>query len=113
MSIFSKLFKRNKLNTEALGLINLNSFIVYPDKSFYEEKENKRVYREFTDSYKEVLNTHKTITSKDLNLKEEINVKLYTEIINKLLFELDYTLDLVNNSEERNNINIKILYLKL
>ena len=113
MSIFSKLFKRNKVNTEALGLINLNSFIVYPDKSFYEEEENKRVYREFTDSYKEVLNTHKTITSKDLNLKEEINVKLYTEIINKLLFELDYTLDLVNNSEERNNINIKILYLKL
>ena len=113
MSIFSKLFKRNKVNTEALGLINLNSFIVYPDKSFYEEKENKRVYREFTDSYKEVLNTHKTITSKDFNLSEEINVKLYTEIINKLLFELDYTVDLINNSPERNSVNIKILYLKL
>ena len=113
MSIFSKLFKRNKVNTGALGLINLNSFIVYPDKSFYEEEENKRVYREFTDSYKEVLNTHKTITSKDLNLNEEVNVKLYTEIINKLLIELDYTLDLINNSPERNSINIKILYLKL
>ena len=113
MSLFSKLFKRNKVNTEALGLINLNSFIVYPDKSFYEEKENKRVYREFTDRYKEVLSTHKTITSKDLNLNEEINVKLYTEIINKLLLELDYTLDLINNSSERNSVNIKILYLKL
>ena len=113
MSLFSKLFKRNKVNTEALGLINLNSFIVYPDKSFYEEEENKRVYRKFTDSYKEVLNTHKTITSKDLNLNEEVNVKLYTEIINKLLIELDYTLDLINNSPERNSINIKILYLKL
>ncbi len=113
MSIFSKLFKRNKVNTEALGLINLNSFIVYPDKSFYEEKENKRVYREFADSYKEVLNTHKTITSKDLNLNEEVNVKLYTEIINKLLLELDYTVDLINNSPERNSVNIKILYLKL
>ena len=113
MSLFSKLFKRNKVNTEALGLINLNSFIVYPNKSFYEEEENKRIYREFADSYKEVLNTHKTITSKDLNLNEEINVKLYTEIINKLLFELDYTLDLINNSPERNNVNIKILYLKL
>ena len=113
MSLFSKLFKRNKVNTEALGLINLNSFIVYPDKSFYEEEENKRVYRKFTDSYKEVVNTHKTITSKDLNLNEEVNVKLYTEIINKLLIELDYTLDLINNSPERNSINIKILYLKL
>ena len=113
MSIFSKLFKRNKVNTEALGLINLNSFIVYPDKSFYEEKENKRVYREFTDRYKEVLSTHKTITSKDLNLNEEVNVKLYTEIINKLLIELDYTVDLINNSPERNSVNIKILYLKL
>ena len=113
MSIFSKLFKRNKVNTEALGLINLNSFIVYPDKSFYEEEENKRVYREFTDSYKKILSTHKTITSKDLNLNEEINVKLYTEIINKLLFELDYTVDLINNSPERNSVNIKILYLKL
>ena len=113
MSIFSKLFKRNNVNTEALGLINLNSFIVYPDKSFYEEEENKRVYREFTDRYKEVLSTHKTITSKDLNLNEEINVKLYTEIINKLLLELDYTLDPINNSPERNSVNIKILYLKL
>ena len=113
MSIFSKLFKRNNVNTEALGLINLNSFIVYPDKSFYEEEENKRVYREFTDRYKEILSTHKTITSKDLNLNEEINVKLYTEIINKLLIELDYTLDPINNSPERNSVNIKILYLKL
>ena len=113
MSIFSKLFKRNKVNTEALSLINLNNFIVYPDKSFYEEKENKRVYREFADSYKEILSTHKTITSKDLNLNEEVNVKLYTEIINKLLFELDYTVDLINNSPERNSVNIKILYLKL
>ena len=113
MSIFSKLFKRNKVNTEALSLINLNSFIVYPDKSFYEEEENKRVYREFTDRYKEILSTHKTITSKDLNLNEEINVKLYTEIINKLLLELDYTLDLINNSSERNSANIRILYLKL
>ena len=113
MSLFIKLFKRNKVNTEALGLINLNSFIVYPDKSFYEEKENKKFYREFTDSYKEILNTHKTITSKDLNLSEEVNVKLYTEIINKLLFELDYTLDPINNSPERNSVNIKILYLKL
>ena len=113
MSIFSKLFKRNKVNTEALSLINLNSFIVYPDKSFYEEEENKRVYREFTDRYKEILSTHKTITSKDLNLNEEINVKLYTEIINKLLLELDYTLDLINNSSERNSVNIRILYLKL
>ena len=113
MSIFSKLFKRNKVNTEALGLINLNSFIVYPDKSFYEEEENKRVYREFTDSYKKILSTHKTLTSRSLNLNEEINVKLYTEIINKLLFELDYTLDLINNIPERNSVNIKILYLKL
>lgn len=113
MSIFSKLFKRNKVNTEALGLINLNSFIVYPDKSFYEEKENKKLYRNFADSYKEILSTHKTITSKSLNLSEEINVKLYTEIINKLLIELDYTVDLINNSPERNSVNIKILYLKL
>lgn len=42
-----------------------------------------------------------------------MDINLYTDIIKKLLFELDYTLDLVNNSEERNNVNIKILYLKL
>ena len=34
MSIFSKLFKRNNVNTEALGLINLNSFIVFVPSYF-------------------------------------------------------------------------------
>lgn len=113
MSLFSKLFKRNKVVTNSLDLVNINNFIVYPDKSFYEEEENKKLYKNFANSYKEVLNTHKTITSKSLNLSEEVNVKLYTEIINKLLIELDYTVDLINNSPERNSVNIKILYLKL
>ena len=112
MSLFSKLFKRNKVVINSLDLVNINNFIVYPDKSFYEEKENIELYKEFNNYYKEILNTHKSVTSKDFTI-EEVDINLYTDIIKKLLFELDYTLDLVNNSEERNNINIKILYLKL
>ncbi len=112
MSIFSKIFKKNKVVQNSLDLVNINNFIVYPDKSFYEEKENIELYKEFNNYYKEILNTHKSVTSKDFTI-EEVDINLYTDIIKKLLFELDYTLDLVNNSEERNNINIKILYLKL
>ncbi len=112
MSIFSKLFKRNNVVTNSLDLVNINNFIVYPDKSFYEKKENKELYKEFNNYYKEILNTHKSVTSKDFNI-EEVDINLYTDIIKKLLFELDYTLDLVNNSEERNSVNIKIIYLKL
>ena len=112
MSIFSKIFKKNKVVQNSLDLVNINNFIVYPDESFYEEKENIELYKEFNNYYKEILNTHKSVTSKEFNIKE-VDINLYTDIIKKLLFELDYTLDLVNNSEERNNINIKILYLKL
>ena len=112
MSLFSKLFKRNKVVTNSLDLVNINNFIVYPDKSFYEKKENKELYKEFNNYYKEILNTRKSVTSKDFNI-EEVDINLYTDIIKKLLFELDYTLDLVNNSEERNSVNIKIIYLKL
>ena len=35
MSIFSKLFKRNKVVTSSLDLVNINNFIVYPEESFY------------------------------------------------------------------------------
>ena len=112
MSIFSKIFKKNKVVQNSLDLVNINNFIVYPDKSFYEEKENIELYKEFNNYYKEILNTHKSVTSKEFNIKE-VDINLYTDIIKKLLFELDYTLDLVNNSEERNNVYIKILYLKL
>ena len=112
MNLFNKLFKRNKVVTNSLDLVNINNFIVYPDKSFYEKKENKELYKEFNNYYKEILNTHKSVTSKDFNI-EEVDINLYTDIIKKLLFELDYTLDLVNNSEERNSVNIKIIYLKL
>lgn len=112
MSLFSKLFKRNKVLTNSLDLVNINNFIVFPDKSFYEKKENKELYKEFNNYYKEILNTRKSVTSKDFNI-EEVDINLYTDIIKKLLFELDYTLDLVNNSEERNSVNIKIIYLKL
>ena len=112
MSIFSKIFKKNKVVQNSLDLVNINNFIVYPDKSFYEEKENIELYKEFNNYYKEILNTHKSVTSKDFTI-EEVDINLYTDIIKKLLFELDYTLDLVNNSEERNNVYIKILYLKL
>ena len=41
MSIFSKIFKKNKVVQNSLDLVNINNFIVYPDESFYEEKENK------------------------------------------------------------------------
>ena len=112
MNLFSKLFKRNKVLTNSLDLVNINNFIVFPDKSFYEKKENKELYKEFNNYYKEILNTRKSVTSKDFNI-EEVDINLYTDIIKKLLFELDYTLDLVNNSEERNSVNIKIIYLKL
>ena len=112
MNLFSKLFKRNKVVTNSLDLVNINNFIVFPDKSFYEKKENKELYKEFNNYYKEILNTRKSVTSKDFNI-EEVDINLYTDIIKKLLFELDYTLDLVNNSEERNSVNIKIIYLKL
>ena len=78
MSIFSKLFKKNT-NTN-FNLINLNDIIIFPKKEFY--KENKEKYKEYMDTYNQILSSKKV--SIYILLYQNLNYFTFTEVFNVL-----------------------------
>ena len=41
MKLFKNLFKKNKLNSEILSLVNLQDSIIMPPDTFFEKNKNK------------------------------------------------------------------------
>ena len=59
MNIFEKLFKKNKLNSEILSLVNLQDSIIMPPNSFFESNKNKELCEQYYQEYKGILSNKK------------------------------------------------------
>ena len=51
MSLFSKFFKKSKLNQEVLCLVNLQDSIIMPPNSFFDNVKNKELCEEYLGKY--------------------------------------------------------------
>ena len=63
MNIFEKLFKKNKLNSEILSLVNLQDSIIMPPNTFFENTKNKQLCEQYYQGYKSILSSKKSILS--------------------------------------------------
>lgn len=110
MNFLKKLFKRNNKITE-LNLSLLDYTIIYPSNDFYNTENNILLYKNYNDKYKEIL-SNRCKTSVDLKL-DNIDLNMYVNIITKLTIELHNISDVLNQNEDRNNINLNIIINKL
>ena len=60
MSLFSKFFKKSKLNQEVLCLVNLQDSIIMPPNSFFDNVKNKELCEQYYQEYKRILSNKKT-----------------------------------------------------
>ena len=59
MSLFSKFFKKSKLNQEVLCLVNLQDSIIMPPNCFFDNVKNKELYEQYYQEYKGILSNKK------------------------------------------------------
>lgn len=110
MNIFSKLFK--KKSVECNSIVSLANLVKAPDKDFF--NKHKQDIKELEKTYGEIIKQNKTITSLDFVLpNNNKDLTYYSTTLLKITMELDKILNPVNNSEKRNDIDIKILIGKL
>ena len=119
MNIFEKLFKKNKLNSEILSLVNLQDSIIMPPNTFFENTKNKKLCEQYYQEYKEILSSKKTILSIHLKDTETDDIRVYIDILTSLELHIhdildnpnkyDYSNDYVNNILARLNTYSLIL----
>ena len=119
MSLFSKFFKKSKLNQEVLCLINLQDSIIMPPNSFFESNKNKELCEQYYQEYKRILSSKKTILSTHLKTVETDDIRVYIDILTSLEIHIhdilsntnkhDYSNDYVNNILARLNTYSLIL----
>lgn len=110
MNIFSKFFKKSTF--ECNSIVSLANLVKDPDKDFF--YKHKQDIKELEKTYGEILKQNKTITTLDFVLPKSNNdSNYYSTTLLKITMELDNILNPVNNSEKRNDIDIKILIGKL
>ncbi len=110
MNFLKRLFKRNNKIAD-LNLSLLDYAIIYPNNDFYNIENNILLYKNYNDKYKEIL-SNRCKTSVDLKL-DNIDLNMYVNIITKLTIELHNISDVLNQNEDRNNINLNIIINKL
>ncbi len=110
MNFLKKLFKNNNKITE-LNLSLLDYAIIYPNNDFYNTENNILLYKNYNDKYKKIL-SNRCKSSVDLKL-DNIDLNMYVSIITKLTIELHNISDVLNQNEDRNNINLDIIINKL
>lgn len=98
MSLFSKFFKKSKLNQEVLCLVNLQDSIIMPPNSFFESNKNKELCEQYYQEYKRILSSKKTILSTHLKTVETDDIRVYIDILTSLEIHIH---DILNNSSNK------------
>ena len=98
MSLFSKFFKKSKLNQEVLCLVNLQDSIIMPPNSFFESNKNKELCEQYYQEYKRILSSKKTILSTHLKSTETDDIRVYIDILTSLEIHIH---DILNNSSNK------------
>ena len=119
MGIFSSIFKKNKLNSEILSLVNLQDSIIMPPDAFFENTKNKELCEQYYQEYREILSSKKTVLSTHLKDTETDDIRVYIDILTSLELHIhdildnpnkhDYSNDYVNNILARLNTYSLIL----
>ena len=99
MKLFKNLFKKNKLNSEILSLVNLQDSIIMPPDTFFENTKNKKIYEQYYQEYKEILSSKQTILSTHLKDTETDDIRVYIDILTSLELHIHDILDNPNKEE--------------
>ena len=111
MNFLKRLLKKENNNVTELYLSLLDYNIILPSDDFYNTENNQLLTSEYNNKYKEIL-SNRCKSSIDLKL-DNIDLNIYVNIISKLTIELHNISDILNQSEDRNNINLNIIINKL
>lgn len=111
MNFLKRLLKKENNNVTELYLSLLDYNIIPPSNDFYNTENNQLLTSEYNNKYKEIL-SNRCKSSMDLKL-DNIDLNIYVNIISKLTIELHNISDILNQSEDRNNINLNIIINKL
>lgn len=111
MNFLKRLLKKENNNITELYLSLLDYNIIFPNADFYNTEDNLILSSEYNNKYKEIL-SNRCKSSIDLKL-DNIDLNMYVNIISKLTIELHNISDILNQSEDRNNINLNIIINKL
>ena len=111
MNFLKRLLKKENNNVTELYLSLLDYNIIPPSNDFYNTEDNLILSSEYNNKYKEIL-SNRCKSSMDLKL-DNIDLNIYVNIISKLTIELHNISDILNQSEDRNNINLNIIINKL
>ena len=111
MNFLKRLFKKENNNVTELYLSLLDYNIIPPSNDFYNTEDNLILSGEYNNKYKEIL-SNRCKSSIDFKL-DNIDLNIYVNIISKLTIELHNISDILNQSEDRNNINLNIIINKL
>lgn len=98
MSLFSKFFKKSKLNQEVLCLVNLEDSIIMPLNSFFDNVKNKELCEQYYQEYKRILSNKKTILSTHLKSIETDDIRVFIDILTSLEIHIH---DILNNSSNK------------
>lgn len=111
MNFLKRLLKKENNNVTELYLSLLDYNIIPPSNDFYNAEDNLILFSEYNNKYKEIL-SNRCKSSIDLKL-DDVDLNMYVNIISKLTIELHNISDILNQSEDRNNINLNIIINKL
>ena len=111
MNFLKRLLKKENNNVTELYLSLLDYNIIPPSNDFYNTKDNLILSSEYNNKYREIL-SNRCKSSMDLKL-DDVDLNMYVNIISKLTIELHNISDILNQSEDRNNINLNIIINKL
>ncbi len=111
MNFLKRLFKKENNNVTELYLSLLDYNIIPPSNDFYNTEDNLILSSEYNNKYREIL-SNRCKSSMDLKL-DDVDLNMYVNIISKLTIELHNISDILNQSEDRNNINLNIIINKL
>ena len=111
MNFLKRLLKKENNNVTELYLSLLDYNIIPPSNDFYNTEDNLILSSEYNNKYREIL-SNRCKSSMDLKL-DNIDLNIYVNIISKLTIELHNISDILNQSEDRNNINLNITINKL
>ena len=111
MNFLKRLFKKENNNVTELYLSLLDYNIIPPSNDFYNTEDNLILSSEYNNKYREIL-SNRCKSSMDLKL-DNIDLNIYVNIISKLTIELHNISDILNQSEDRNNMNLNIIINKL
>ena len=111
MNFLKRLFKKENNNVTELYLSLLDYNIIPPSNDFYNAEDNLILSSEYNNKYREIL-SNRCKSSIDLKL-DDVDLNMYVNIISKLTIELHNISDILNQIEDRNNINLNIIINKL